>query len=182
MPAPRRLIVVLLLPLVLGACSGPSTDDATPDASPAPTVTVTATATVTATPQAPDPPDKLALNKWAQLEAMKTRVTKYSEADASSSDDERTVSALVESCVTGGEAVSLSWDPWSAFTADGSRFPALGSTYGDYPKPEYPFAGDETYKPGECVKGWIVFSSPKKPEMTSIRYSNDAGEVATWTL
>jgi len=182
MPAPRRVIVLLVLPLVLGACSGPSADDATPNASPAPTVTVTATATVTSAPQAPAPPDTLALNKWAQLEAMKTRVTKYSKADASSSDDERTVSALVESCVTGDEPVSLSWDPWSAFTADGSRFPALGSTYGDYPKPEYPFAGDETYKPGECVKGWIVFSSPKTPRMTSIRYSNDAGEVATWTL
>ena len=182
MPARRRFVGLMLLLLVLGACAGPSADDITPDASPAPTVTVTATATVTTTPQPPVPPEKLALNKWAQLEAMKTRVVKYSKADASSSDEERTVSALVESCVSGDEAVSLSWDPWSAFTADGSRFPALGSTYGDYPKPEYPFAGDETYQPGECVKGWIVFSSPKTPQMTSIRYSNDAGEVATWTL
>jgi hypothetical protein len=77
--------------------------------------------------------------------------------------------------VTGEEGVTHSWSPWTVNGDDGSRYPASSSTYEDYPKPEYPFAGEETYKPGDCVKGWIVFTTDAKPDIAVVRYSNDQG-------
>jgi hypothetical protein len=48
--------------------------------------------------------------------------------------------------------------PWTLSYEDGSRIEPSSTTYGDFPKPEFPF--ETTLTDGKCVRGKLVFSVP----------------------
>ncbi|MFI2367449.1 hypothetical protein [Streptomyces sp. NPDC018833] len=49
-------------------------------------------------------------------------------------------------------------EPWTLSYEDGSRVEPSSTTYGDFPKPEFPF--ETTLTDGKCVRGKLVFSVP----------------------
>jgi hypothetical protein len=53
---------------------------------------------------------------------------------------------------------------WTLYYSDGSRVDPSSSTYGDFPKPEFPT--QVTVTAGKCVRGKLVFPVPggKRPE------------------
>jgi hypothetical protein len=158
--------------LLVTSCSGPVTSS-TPEPAATVTVTATATATVTATPspEQSDVSDRelVALGeKWTgeytttQALEYRRNISAYGAEQGSRWD-----AVLVKSCVNedaptdaDSEGVTFSWSPWTLQDGDSGRYPASSSTYENFPKPEFPFAGDETFRRGDCVKGWIVFSIP----------------------
>jgi hypothetical protein len=99
---------------------------------------------------------------------------------------ERWYAVLVEACVDKlpdkEKAVTLAWSPWTVVGSDNGRFPASNTTGGDFPKPEYSFSGTESFRLGECTKGWLMFAVNKSAQVGKIRYSNDSGEVAEWSV
>jgi hypothetical protein len=72
-----------------------------------------------------------------------------------------------------GDRTRISWDPWqvraNAEMIDAD--PANSSFKGAFPP-------DDTYKVGQCAKGWIPFLARR--EVTKIKYSNGVGDVAVW--
>jgi len=54
-------------------------------------------------------------------------------------------------------------------------------TYGDFPKPEYPY--DATVKAGDCVRGKTVFAVPGKQRPERVLYTPEAlPEPAEWAV
>lgn len=79
----------------------------------------------------------------------------------------RWFAVMVRTCIptTGG----ISWSPWTALDVDGGSYPASSETYGDWPRPLYPFAGDAM--PAGCRKGWILFPVPSGAKVSEVAYS-----------
>lgn len=70
---------------------------------------------------------------------------------------------------------------WTLYYSDGSRISPSGTTYGDFPKPEFPF--EVTVTAGKCARGKLVFPVPgdKRPE--SVLYKPDGlAEPREWTV
>lgn len=70
---------------------------------------------------------------------------------------------------------------WTLYYSDGSRVSPSGTTYGDFPKPQFPF--EVTVTAGKCARGKLVFPVPgdKRPE--SVLYKPDGlGEPREWTV
>lgn len=94
--------------------------------------------------------------------------------------------AKVKSCVRdvpeGESGVSFSWFPWSITGSAGGTYPASDSTWGDFPRPAYPFGGEREYRNGQCVNGWIMFALNADEEPATVEYGNSVGEVFTWKV
>lgn len=71
--------------------------------------------------------------------------------------------------------------PWQLSYPDGSRIAPSGSTYSDFPQPEYP-AGDTAVPTGSCVRGKIVFNVPGKKRPTTIVYSTADESPVVWSV
>ncbi|WMX46984.1 DUF4352 domain-containing protein [Streptomyces roseicoloratus] len=76
----------------------------------------------------------------------------------------------IKVCATKG-TVRTSRYPWVLAYADGTRIEPSGVTYGDFPKPEYPY--DAKVKAGDCVRGKTVFPVPGNQRPERIVYTTE---------
>jgi hypothetical protein len=87
----------------------------------------------------------------------------------------------IKICLTTGDPISVSQDPWHLQFADGSQADNTGLNGGDFPKPEFP--QDSTVLTGRCVRGGIMFPIPKGQRPTQVVYSPDSMPTPTyWDL
>ncbi|MBX9425440.1 DUF4352 domain-containing protein [Streptomyces lateritius] len=86
----------------------------------------------------------------------------------------------IKVCATKG-TVQTSRYPWVLAYADGTRIEPSGVTYGDFPKPEYPY--DAKIKAGDCVRGKTVFAVPSKQRPERVVYTAELlPEPAEWAV
>ncbi|MEU9882507.1 hypothetical protein [Streptomyces phaeochromogenes] len=86
----------------------------------------------------------------------------------------------IKACVKKGTA-GISRFPWVLAFADGARVEPSGVTYGDFPRPEYPY--DATVKAGDCVRGKTVFAVPGKQRPERVLYTPEAlPEPVEWAV
>ncbi|MDT0377289.1 hypothetical protein RM572_00670 [Streptomyces sp. DSM 42041] len=72
--------------------------------------------------------------------------------------------------------------PWSLAYAGGARVQPSQVTYGDFPRPAYPFM-DTTVKAGDCVRGNIVFPVPGDERPEKVVYAPGGSDtVVEWTV
>lgn len=79
------------------------------------------------------------------------------------------------------DGMGVSRFPWILAFADGARVEPSGTTYGDFPKPEYPIEAD--VKNGDCVRGKITYAVPGDQRPTKVIYAPDSlPEPVEWTM
>lgn len=83
-------------------------------------------------------------------------------------------------CNAKGKTITVNNYPWSLAYKDGSRVQPSSTTYGDFPRPEYPYEDTEV-PPGDCVRGKIVFPVPGDERPQRIVYAPE-GRHAEWTV
>lgn len=71
------------------------------------------------------------------------------------------------------EQVRVSEEPWTLVYPDGGIYEPTKITYRDFPAPEYPKGDGRTTLPGRCVRGWIVFQTPKEEKPQYVEYAPD---------
>ncbi|MFE6383812.1 MULTISPECIES: hypothetical protein [Streptomyces] len=76
----------------------------------------------------------------------------------------------IKVCTTKG-TVETSRFPWVLAYADGTRVEPSGVTFGDFPKPEYPY--EAKVKTGDCVRGKTVFPVPGNQRPERIVYTTE---------
>lgn len=64
---------------------------------------------------------------------------------------------------------TASTEPWTLAYEDGARVEPSSTTYGDFPKPEFPF--ETTLTEGKCVRGKLVFPVPGKDWPETVVYA-----------
>ncbi|WP_406000701.1 hypothetical protein [Streptomyces sp. NBC_00829] len=77
-------------------------------------------------------------------------------------------------CSTKG-TVGMTRNPWELAYSDGTRIRPSSATYGDFPKPEYPY--EAQVKVGDCVRGKTVFAVPAKQRPERVIYTSEAVPV-----
>ncbi|MFJ8192796.1 hypothetical protein ACIQ8D_23995 [Streptomyces sp. NPDC096094] len=86
----------------------------------------------------------------------------------------------IKACVKKGTA-GITRYPWTLAYADGARVEPSSVTYGDFPKPEYPY--EATVKTGDCVRGKTVFPVPGDQRPERVLYTPEAlPEPAEWAV
>ncbi|MFB7832020.1 DUF4352 domain-containing protein [Streptomyces sp. NPDC056056] len=86
----------------------------------------------------------------------------------------------IKVCTTKG-TVQTSRYPWVLAYDDGTRIEPSSVTYGDFPKPEYPY--DAKIKAGDCVRGKTVFAVPGKQRPERVVYTSELlPEPAEWAV
>ncbi|WP_327696432.1 hypothetical protein [Streptomyces sp. NBC_00459] len=86
----------------------------------------------------------------------------------------------IKACLKNGVGAVTRY-PWALAYADGARIKPSGVTYGDFPKPEYPYAA--TVKPGTCVRGKTVFAVPAKQRPERVLYTSTTLRTpAEWSV
>ncbi|MFE6942219.1 hypothetical protein [Streptomyces chartreusis] len=86
----------------------------------------------------------------------------------------------IKACVTKGTGGTTRY-PWVLAYADGARIEPSSVTYGDFPKPEYPY--EATVKAGDCVRGKTVFAVPGDQRPERVLYTPEAlPEGAEWKV
>ncbi|MEU5908892.1 MULTISPECIES: hypothetical protein [Actinomycetes] len=86
----------------------------------------------------------------------------------------------IKACLKKGLA-GVTRYPWALAYADGTRIEPSNVTYGDFPKPEYPY--DAKLKAGECVRGKTVFPVPGSQRPERILYTAESlPENAEWAV
>ncbi|MET8478152.1 hypothetical protein ABZV68_13215 [Streptomyces clavifer] len=71
-------------------------------------------------------------------------------------------------CSTKGTSGATRY-PWALAYTDGSRIEPSGVTYGDFPKPEYPY--EAMVKEGDCIRGMTVFAVPGDERPDRVLYT-----------
>ncbi|WP_371612888.1 hypothetical protein [Streptomyces clavifer] len=71
-------------------------------------------------------------------------------------------------CSTKGTSGATRY-PWALAYTDGSRIEPSGVTYGDFPKPEYPY--EAMVKEGDCIRGKTVFAVPGDERPDRVLYT-----------
>lgn len=62
------------------------------------------------------------------------------------------------------------------------QYPAASSTYEDYPRPMFPFAGQTATPAGQCVKGWVVFPTEADTTLAYMAWGDSVtGKAAIWS-
>ncbi|MEU6352211.1 hypothetical protein ABZ896_23275 [Streptomyces sp. NPDC047072] len=83
-------------------------------------------------------------------------------------------------CAVKGSYIESSYN-WTLYYSDGSRIERSGSTYGDFPKPEYPV--EVTLTAGKCARGKLAFAVPGNKRPASVLYKPDGlDEPREWTV
>ncbi|MFJ9729288.1 DUF4352 domain-containing protein [Streptomyces sp. NPDC101209] len=83
-------------------------------------------------------------------------------------------------CVTKGSFTDDTTS-WTLYYSDGSRVQRSGTTYGDFPKPEFPF--EVTVTVGKCVRGKLVFAVPGGKRPQSVVYApKGVAEPKEWAV
>ncbi|MEV7174192.1 hypothetical protein AB0O18_31410 [Streptomyces sp. NPDC093224] len=71
--------------------------------------------------------------------------------------------------------------PWVLSYSDGARIEPSGTTFGDFPKPEYPI--EATVKEGDCVRGKTVYAVPAAQRPAKVLYTTKLlAEPAEWAV
>ncbi|MFJ3024093.1 hypothetical protein ACIPH4_24575 [Streptomyces tendae] len=189
----RTITTAAALLLALTACS--SGDDNAKDDKPSPSGTTTTQTTPAAAPSpTPTQPRKIGqtLTFTDDMDGVTMAVTVLGyEQDTfkpqTSADEEfgttgYTWAAVeIKACVVSGGNSGVTRYPWALAYADGARIEPSGTTYGDFPKPEYPH--EAALKNGECVRGKTVFAVPAKQRPERVLYTTEALEVpAEWAV
>ncbi|MFF7524587.1 DUF4352 domain-containing protein [Streptomyces pseudovenezuelae] len=70
---------------------------------------------------------------------------------------------------------------WTLYYRDGSRINPSGTTYGDFPKPEFPF--EVTVTAGKCARGKLAFTVPSTKRPESVLYKPEGlDEPREWAV
>ncbi|MFJ8931980.1 hypothetical protein ACIRLA_35960 [Streptomyces sp. NPDC102364] len=85
----------------------------------------------------------------------------------------------VKVCGTKGEFTTSS-DPWTLAYKDGTRIEPSGTTYDDFPKPEY--VTDAPISAGDCSRGKIVYAVPGKQRPAQALYTTNEEPTLRWSL
>jgi hypothetical protein len=86
----------------------------------------------------------------------------------------------IEACLKKGKTAVTRY-PWALAYVDGTRIEPSSVTYGDFPKPEYPYEAD--VKAGECVRGKTVFAVPGDQRPERVLYTTESlPENAEWAV
>ncbi|MFF4847989.1 hypothetical protein [Streptomyces sp. NPDC001194] len=176
--------------LALTACS--STQDDKPAVSPSPSTaqsSASASASPSATRAAPLAFGQTVTTSAAQDGSVATAtvigyqqgVRAQQSADEENGTDGYVWAALeLKVCSTKG-TVSTSRFPWVLSYTDGTRIEPSGTTFGDFPKPEYPW--EATVKEGDCVRGKTVYAVPSAQRPAKALYTTKLlPEPAEWTV
>lgn len=183
--------VLLTIAAATAGCSADSGDDTKPAAD-ASTQAVTSTApTPSATPSGPMViGDTYSSTREDQGVTYKTTSTVLAyehdvkvsiAADEENGTDGYVWSALEIKVCALSDGIGVSRFPWILAYADGSRVEPSGTTYGDFPKPEYPIEAD--VKNGDCVRGKITYAVPGDQHPVKVIYAPEGlPEPVEWTM
>lgn len=175
-----------ILLAVTGCDSGTSVQTA-PSTPPAPASSAAPSPTPSPTPEAPRAFGATITNDSAASGATVT-VLGYEQGikAGTTADEEFGTSGYVwaaleiKVCSTKGK-VGITRNPWVLAYTDGARVQPSGVTYGDFPKPEYPWEAD--ISAGDCVRGKTVFAVPGKQRPAKVIYTSSAlPEPAEWAV
>ncbi|MFJ6566439.1 hypothetical protein ACIQNU_03405 [Streptomyces sp. NPDC091292] len=175
--------------LALAACSSGGTPDAKPSAS-APSAKTTSSAPEP-TPAQDQPRAFGKALTWTADDGVRMSITVmgYEQDVAKNSitaDEEFDTNGYVwaavdiKACLKKGKS-GVTRYPWALAYKDGTRIEPSGVTYGDFPKPEYPY--EAKLKPGECVRGKTVFPVPGNDRPERVLYTPEAlPDGAEWAV
>lgn len=186
-------VAMLLAAATLTACgSSNGTDDTKAKASPS---TAKPTASKTTTEASPEPDEPFAFgtpmdwgNDAGSLTGTTTVLSYEQPISSVGSAAEETGEkgyvwgALeVKVCTEKGKLLVTNTDMTLAYK-DGARVEASGSTWDDFPKPEFPFEAE--VRAGDCVRGKTVFPVPgdQRPEKVMYAPNGDTKTLAEWTV
>ncbi|MER7402294.1 hypothetical protein ABT373_07280 [Streptomyces sp. NPDC000070] len=171
----RTITTAAALLLALTACSS----DNEPDAEPNPSKP----ATEKKTPKAASSPDKphtfgqtFTFTDDTDGVTMAITVLGYEQGTfhpQTSADQEfgttgYTWAALeIKACLKKGTS-GVTRYPWALAYAEGARIEPSTVTYGDFPKPEYPY--EAKMRVGDCVRGKTAFAVPAKQRPERVLY------------
>ncbi|MEV3967697.1 DUF4352 domain-containing protein [Streptomyces sp. NPDC050698] len=182
----RTITTATVLLLTLTACGSGTEPRTTPKASKSAAKKITPTAK-----PSPDKPRAFGQTLTFSDDGMAMGITVLSyEQDTfhpqASADEEfgtkgYTWAAVeIKACLRKGTS-GVTRYPWALAYADGARIEPSGVTYGDFPKPEYPY--EAKMKAGDCVRGKTVFAVPAKDRPELVLYTPEALETpAEWTV
>lgn len=190
----RTITTAAALLLALTACSSGSDSDGKPSSSPKATAEKAAESTAaTPTPSpAQEQPRKFGqiLNfsdptNGGELDVTVLGYEQGVRAQTTADQEFGTTGYVwaaleIKACVKKGTA-GISRFPWALAYADGARVEPSGVTYGDFPKPEYPY--EATVKTGDCVRGKTVFAVPGDQRPERVLYTPEVlPEPAEWSV
>lgn len=187
----RTAAVALAAGLALAGCSSSSGGDAKPSPSPsAPPSSTAATPTPTPSPT----PTAYQLGqayRWGDSGSSSigtTTVLAYRQPVLTSDPPGTSLGVPAGShwgridlrvCLTSGEPVHVTQDPWHVQFPDGSQADETGLFGGNFPKPEFP--QDRVLQPGQCARGGILFPIPKGQQRpVQVVYSPDSIPTPTY--
>lgn len=75
--------------------------------------------------------------------------------------------------------VSVSEAPWALVYADGRLISPATAEHAQFPQPAYPDTA-RSLKPGECLRGWIVFAVPPAVAPEWVRYAPPGAPFLNW--
>jgi hypothetical protein len=191
--AAAAVVVALLVGVGIGYVIGSGTDG---------------TDTPAQTQAAPDDPEKtpaaeettepadeasatpVALGDEVDLTALKVTVFDYKKdlagSDGSTPEDgNRWDAALVKACNVSlteddGRDLIANFDVWGLNDSDDGRFGELDLTPSPAPEPQW--QSFKKLNADQCTKGWVVFDLPEDAAPTSVVYSFNGEDEATWVL
>ncbi|MFD9047671.1 DUF4352 domain-containing protein [Streptomyces zaomyceticus] len=187
----RTATTALASALLLGltAC-GTTPEPERPAAAPQATTTETTSASPTATPEATTAtPMRLGVtHTWEDTDAGVSGTSvalSYQQGfkSAGSAAEETGTPGYVwaalelKVCSTKGTFAATT-SPWTLAYADGARVEPSGSTWDDFPKPEFPV--ETTLTPGKCVRGKVVYPVPGGSRPETIVYAPGSMTPVEW--
>ncbi|MCL7495632.1 hypothetical protein M8I34_30120 [Streptomyces sp. MCA2] len=175
----------LALATALTACS-----TTTPDEHTTPAVGSKPTAARESTAAANKPAGLLALgspSSWAAdgrsgsttVLSYRQPVTGIEPPSSSGEADEDWGALEVKVCTKEGK-VGVTQQPWSVAFGDGARVTTTGQSGGDFPRPEYP--QEAIVKPGDCVRGLLMFPAPKGQRPERAIYAPEGMDPVEWQI
>ncbi|WP_392839986.1 hypothetical protein [Streptomyces sp. LN500] len=87
----------------------------------------------------------------------------------------------VKACNTKGINITVSQGPWALRFPDDTRIEAPFISGGGVPKPEYP-TSDKLLRPGDCIRGKLLFAVEKGKRPDRIVYSAGTLEPVEWAV
>jgi hypothetical protein len=161
------LVAVVLGGCVLGGCAGQSANAPSP-ALPAPTPKVTS----------PTPVGHRLGETLSASNGVDATVYAYTQ-----SIDAGAAAIDVQACgaKTSVFDVSVSSAPWTLLLADGASVRSTTGTFPQLPDPRYPDL-QISLKPGDCIRGWIVFALPAGSRPVLAQYAPPSSSPSDWTI
>lgn len=173
----RTILTAAAAALTLTACTAHHTD-------PGP-----ATPPATATPAAQEGPAKLGTAQTTSGEGVVIRATAYRyrrlHSTVPAPHGRIYAGADVKACVVkapAGKTVGVSWMPWTLGFADDSSVDPVSEWSPDtFDVHLYP-ADDRPLRPGQCMRGWVLYSLRKGERPTTVSYEPQSSSPAAWRI